>query len=91
MLGTPAPLLDTNLQVSTKCEKCNIRFFKLESLQNHQRLHLGERFTCSLCNKSISSKYHLTIHMQTHANQKYPCSYIGTHCSYPMDFGIQSI
>ena len=70
---------NTNLQVSEKCPKCDMRFYKPEILADHLKLHEGIRpKECSICKKTFTTNYHLTTHMRIHTGQKpYSCSFKG--------------
>lgn len=70
---------DTKLQVSEKCPKCDLRFYKPEMLADHMKLHEGIRpKECSICKKTFTTNYHLTTHMRTHTGDKpYSCSIQG--------------
>lgn len=65
---------DTKLQVSTKCPKCELKFFKPEILEEHLKLHEGKKAKqCSICHKSFNSNYHFKTHMRTHSHVKPFC------------------
>ena len=65
---------DTKLQVSTKCPKCDLKFFKPEILEEHLKLHEGKKAKqCSICQKSFNSNYHFKTHMRTHSHVKPFC------------------
>ena len=70
---------DTNLQVSEKCPKCHLKFFKAATLAEHLKLHEGIRpKECSICKKTFNTNYHLTTHMRIHSGHKpYSCSFQG--------------
>jgi uncharacterized Zn-finger protein len=65
---------DTKLQVSLKCPKCDLKFFKPEILEDHLKLHEGKKAKqCSICRKCFNSNYHFKTHMRTHSHQKPFC------------------
>lgn len=62
-----------------QCSTCGKRFRQLPHLQDHERIHSGQRpFCCWICGKSFSVAARLTEHARTHSGEKpYPCN----HCS----------
>lgn len=70
---------DTNLQVSVKCPRCDLKFFKKEILEEHLKVHDGLKpKECTICKKTFNSNYHLNTHMRTHTGQKpFSCAFIG--------------
>ena len=62
---------DTNLQVSVKCSKCDLKFFKQELLNEHLKVHQGIKpKECTICRKTFNTNYHLSTHMRTHTGSK---------------------
>eukprot|EP00090_Calanus_glacialis_P028985 TRINITY_DN46478_c0_g1_i1.p1 TRINITY_DN46478_c0_g1~~TRINITY_DN46478_c0_g1_i1.p1 ORF type:complete len:728 (-),score=118.92 TRINITY_DN46478_c0_g1_i1:190-2373(-) len=70
---------DTNLQVSMKCSKCDLKFFKKDILEEHLKVHEGIKpKECTICKKTFNSNYHLNTHIRTHTGQKpYSCAFQG--------------
>ena len=65
---------DTKLQVSVKCPKCDLKFFKANLLEEHLKLHDGKKAKqCPVCQKSFNSNYHFKTHMRTHSHVKPFC------------------
>ncbi|XP_046407654.1 zinc finger protein 599-like [Ischnura elegans] len=49
------------------CSVCNKCFTKSSTLNNHMRVHTGEKnYSCGVCNKSFSLRGTLTRHKRTH-------------------------
>uniref|UniRef100_A0A8C6S8Y9 C2H2-type domain-containing protein n=1 Tax=Neogobius melanostomus TaxID=47308 RepID=A0A8C6S8Y9_9GOBI len=59
-----------------QCPVCQKRFGTKQILENHIRVHTGERpFSCSTCEKTFAQKSALDYHMRTHTGDKpYSCS-----------------
>jgi uncharacterized Zn-finger protein len=70
---------DTNLQVTMKCSKCDLKFFKKDILAEHLKVHEGIKpKECKICKKTFNSNYHLNTHIRTHTGQKpYSCAFQG--------------
>ena len=70
---------DTNLQVTMKCSKCDLKFFKKDILEEHLKVHEGIKpKECKICKKTFNSNYHLNTHIRTHTGQKpYSCAFQG--------------
>ena len=58
-----------------KCEVCDRSFTCSKYLENHQRIHTGDRpFRCDICDKSFDSTTPLKSHMATHTKgRRYKC------------------
>ena len=46
-----------------KCSYCNARFKAKQHLQNHERRHTGEKFTCFQCGSSFCRRSVLKLHI----------------------------
>ncbi|KAG9275574.1 hypothetical protein AMEX_G10104 [Astyanax mexicanus] len=67
------------LERNTECSECGRILSNASSLQNHMRLHRGERpYNCSQCGKAFPSVRGLNRHMKVHAAEKgYKCEECG--------------
>ncbi|XP_026103846.1 uncharacterized protein LOC113075359 isoform X1 [Carassius auratus] len=79
----PKPLGKT-LQRNTECPQCGRVLSNASALENHMRLHTGERpYTCSQCGKAFPSVRGLNRHMKVHAEEKrYQCEECGKSFVY---------
>lgn len=81
MLQKPARKL---LEKKTECSECGRILSNASSLENHMRLHRGERpYTCSQCGKAFPSVRGLNRHVKVHAEEKgYKCEECGRSFVY---------
>ncbi|XP_043094514.1 uncharacterized protein LOC122344926 [Puntigrus tetrazona] len=72
------------LQRNTKCPQCGRVLSNASALENHMRLHTGERpYTCSQCGKAFPSVRGLNRHVKVHAEEKrYQCEQCGKSFVY---------
>lgn len=72
------------LHRSTECSECGRVLSNASALENHMRLHTGERpYTCSQCGKAFPSVRGLNRHMKVHAEEKrYQCDECGKSFVY---------
>ncbi|XP_001340263.4 uncharacterized protein [Danio rerio] len=77
-------LLGKTLQRNTECPDCGRILSNASALENHMRLHTGERpYTCSQCGKAFPSVRGLNRHMKVHAEEKrYQCEECGKSFVY---------
>eukprot|EP00094_Tigriopus_californicus_P008812 TCALIF_08493-PA protein Name:"Similar to ZNF84 Zinc finger protein 84 (Homo sapiens)" AED:0.00 eAED:0.00 QI:154/1/1/1/1/1/2/520/868 len=53
------------------CSECSAKFYDLEGLKAHERVHKGQRpFLCSICDVASATKHHLIVHMRKHSGEK---------------------
>lgn len=81
MLQKPARKV---LEKKTECSECGRILSNASSLENHMRLHRGERpYTCSQCGKAFPSVRGLNRHVKVHAEEKgYKCEECGRSFVY---------
>lgn len=79
----PKPSSKT-LQKNTECPECGRVLSNASALENHMRLHTGERpYTCSQCGKAFPSVRGLNRHVKVHAEEKrYQCEECGKSFVY---------
>lgn len=72
------------LEKKTECSECGRILSNASSLENHMRLHRGERpYTCSQCGKAFPSVRGLNRHVKVHAEEKgYKCEECGRSFVY---------
>lgn len=72
------------LEKKTECPECGRILSNASSLENHMRLHRGERpYTCSQCGKAFPSVRGLNRHVKVHAEEKgYKCEECGRSFVY---------
>lgn len=60
-----------------ECQVCNKTFGYKHVLQNHEKVHTGEKsFRCTKCNKCFRRDHHLKVHMRLHSGEKpYTCTF----------------
>lgn len=62
-----------------ECKLCDKTFGYKHVLQNHEKIHSGEKgYRCEQCNKRFRRDHHLKVHMRLHSGEK-PYS-----CDFPM-------
>lgn len=53
------------------CSACSAKFYDLDGLKAHERVHQGQRpFLCSICGVASATKHHLIVHMRKHSGEK---------------------
>uniref|UniRef100_A0A8C6SB21 C2H2-type domain-containing protein n=1 Tax=Neogobius melanostomus TaxID=47308 RepID=A0A8C6SB21_9GOBI len=62
-----------------QCRVCRKILSTKEALENHIRVHTGEKpFRCEICRKAFTKKHQLQTHMRRHTGEKpYKCSVCG--------------
>lgn len=60
-----------------QCKVCSKTFGYKHVLQNHEKVHTGEKnYRCLKCNKCFRRDHHLKVHMRLHSGEKpYVCSF----------------
>lgn len=54
-----------------QCPFCPYSSNKTNNLENHKRIHTGERpFQCNICLKSFAQKAHLKTHFRSHTGER---------------------
>ncbi|GFT78621.1 hypothetical protein NPIL_574581 [Nephila pilipes] len=67
--------LKTHTSLGCVCPICGKELARFYSLQNHFRMHTGEKpFICDKCPKSYGSSSSLKNHQLTHSGEKFQCS-----------------
>lgn len=62
-----------------ECQTCHKTFGYKHVLQNHEKVHTGEKsYRCPKCDKCFRRDHHLKVHMRLHSGEK---PYI---CTFPM-------
>ena len=60
------------------CKDCSYSAATLQTLNQHVKaVHIGLKFTCSVCGKVFNHRGSLTVHERTHSEDRktYPCTY----------------
>ncbi len=70
---------------SFTCTQCGKSLTSKHSLENHMRIHTGERpFTCNQCGKSFTCKRNLKLHLRVHTGKKlFTCKQCGKSFMQP--------
>lgn len=56
--------LDDSVERPYPCQYCDSRFKKKQHLQNHERIHTGEKYVCNLCGQAFSRMHILKHHIE---------------------------
>ncbi|XP_047471699.1 broad-complex core protein isoforms 1/2/3/4/5 isoform X8 [Penaeus vannamei] len=65
--------LDDTVERPYPCQFCDARFKKKQHLQNHERIHTGEKYVCTLCGQAFSRMHILKHHLEKkHADPPNP-------------------
>lgn len=56
--------LDDSVERPYPCHFCDSRFKKKQHLQNHERIHTGEKYVCTLCGQAFSRMHILKHHLE---------------------------
>ena len=69
---------DNNNNNRFTCKECDRRFFRLNSLQRHMKIHQKVKpFECTVCGKRFTFKSYLQKHQQTRGVKKFKCNICG--------------
>ncbi|KAK7067850.1 Broad-Complex, Tramtrack and Bric a brac, partial [Halocaridina rubra] len=63
-LATAVIGLDDNTERPYPCQFCESRFKKKQHLQNHERIHTGEKYVCNVCGQAFSRMHILKHHQE---------------------------
>lgn len=59
-----------------RCEYCHKVFGYQQNLNQHRRMHTGDKYACAVCGKQFNFSQNLHQHMRVHSGKKeYKCSY----------------
>ncbi|KAF2362779.1 Zinc finger C2H2-type, partial [Trinorchestia longiramus] len=59
----PFSVVDDTDERPFPCQFCESRFKKKQHLQNHERIHTGEKYLCSICGQGFSRRHILKHHI----------------------------
>lgn len=63
--------MQTHIEKNFSCDQCNKKLATLFSLENHKRIHTGERpFVCDECGESFNQQGNLSKHKLAHMSKK---------------------
>ncbi|KAK3872307.1 hypothetical protein Pcinc_022610 [Petrolisthes cinctipes] len=60
----PVAVMDDGAERPYPCHFCEARFKKKQHLQNHERIHTGEKYVCTLCGQAFSRMHILKHHLE---------------------------
>lgn len=63
-VATGSARLDDSMERPYPCHFCEARFKKKQHLQNHERIHTGEKYVCTLCGQAFSRMHILKHHLE---------------------------